>query len=176
MSSEGGPFRGAAFRDVPPFVIRYVAFAWYAPLQLALASSLFLWGLLSGVLHTNVAPWAFVALLLLAVTKLPVVTLRARVEGGSLIVDGYQWPGTQTHWSCTMDEAHDFVLLVTKEGRHTLRQLALRTTEGRACPLTERAYRGVAWPPLRALNRMNVWLRSAASEARASSGVGERVS
>jgi hypothetical protein len=167
MTPEAGaPFRGAPAAAVGPVVARYVPYVWYAPLQLGVLAAIFLWAAWSGMLHANAAPWAFVLFLLLAVTKLPVVTVRARVEGGYLVVDGYQWPGAQTRWSCTLHEATDFFLEVTTPGRHTYRRIALRTSDGKVCGLTQNAYVAVAWPHVRLVDRLNAWLRAARGGAR----------
>ena len=162
MTSEGGaPFRDAPAVDVAPLVARYVPYIWYAPVQLGVLASLIAWAAAAGILQTNAAPWALVLFLLLAATKLPIVTVRARVEGGYLVVDGYQWPGAQTRWSCTLAEATEFVQEVSKEGRHTFRRIALRTTDGKVCPLTQSAYAAVAWPQARLVARLNAWLAAA---------------
>jgi hypothetical protein len=161
MTPEAGaPFRGAP-TAAPPFVARYVPYVWYAPVQLGVLAAIFLWAAWSDLLHANAAPWAFVFFLLLAVTKLPIVTVRARVEGGYLVVDAYQWPGAETRWSCTLNEAAEFALEVTTSGRHRYRRVALRTSDGKVCPLTQNAYVAVAWPHVRVVERLNAWLRAA---------------
>jgi hypothetical protein len=162
MRSEGGaPFRATPGAAVAPLAARYVPYIWYAPIQLGVLAAIFLWAAWSGVLHANAAPWAFVLFLLLAATKLPVVTVRARVEGGYLVVDGYRWPGPQTRSSCTLAEAEEFVEEVAKEGRHTFRRIALRMNDGKNCPLTESSYAAVAWPHARLVGRLNAWLHAA---------------
>lgn len=162
MTSDGGaPFRGAPAAVVTPIALRYVACTWFAPLQLAALAAIFVWASAGGLMQAKAMPWAGVFFALLAIIKLPVVTLRARVEGGYVVVDGYQWPGAQTRWSCTLAEATDFVVEVTGSGRHTFRRLALRTTDGKVCPLTQNAYAAVAWPHPRIAARLNAWLAAA---------------
>ena len=162
MRSEGGsPFRAAPGWSVAPIAARYVPYIWYAPVQLGVLGALFLWAAWSDMLHASAAPWASVLFLLLAAAKLPVVTVRARVEGGYLVVDGYRWPGPQTRSSCTLAEAEEFVEEIAKDGRHTFRRIALRMHDGTICPLTESSYAAVAWPHARVVGRLNAWLRAA---------------
>lgn len=161
MRSEGGaPFRGAP-SAVAPLAVRYVPYIWYAPVQLGVLGAFFLWAAWADILHADAAPWAFALFLLLAAVKLPVVTVRVRVEGGYLVVDGYRWPGTQTRSSCTLAEADEFVEEVANDGRHTFRRIALRMNDGKICPLTEGSYAAVAWPHSRLVGRLNDWLRAA---------------
>jgi hypothetical protein len=160
-SDKSAPFRAAPAADVAPFVARYVPYYWFAPVQLAILAAIFGGVAWAGIVHANSAPWGLVLILLLAATKLPVVTVRARVEGGYLVVDGYQWPGAVTRWSCTLPEAIEFVHEVSKEGRRTFRRVALRTTDGKICPLTHMTYPAVAWPQARLVRRLNAWLDAA---------------
>jgi hypothetical protein len=62
----------------------------------------------TGLMQTDAMPYAAILVVLLAVIKLPVITVRAPLEGGYVVVDGYHWPKPQTRWSCTLAEAEEF--------------------------------------------------------------------
>jgi hypothetical protein len=173
--SEAGrePYRAAAGASGTSsgrsLVLHYVCVpSWTAVVGLLIFASLFAWVISSETLDKalRLAPGAVAFLALISVTRFPLVTLRARVEGGHLVVSGRRWPGAESMWSCTLAEATGFVeQAVETDGERrprwmgtSYRRVALRTADDQVLGLTHVAYSAIRWPHPRVVARLNDWL------------------
>ena len=94
-----------------------------------------------------------------ALALVPLLTLRARIVDGDLVVTGCRWPGPDVTWSCGLHEVAGFELEARTAANGVLhRRLALRTTDGQLLGLTERLYPGGDRAQLAAAARLNAWL------------------
>ena len=167
MTSEKapGPYRGApSATTAPSLVVRYVCItSWAGSVALLVLVPAFGWVIAGEALAQALRTTAgfVVVLVLLAFVRFPVLTIRARVEGGHLIVSGRCWPGPETLWSCTVAEAARFEEQCLREtpgkGRE-YRRAALRTRDDQVLALTDQAYPGTRWPLPRVVARLNDWL------------------
>jgi hypothetical protein len=158
------PYRGAATREIAPLVVRYCPFEWYVPFVLALVAGVVGWAVQgdTGPSFVKHAGCGALFVLLIAVVRIPVVTVRAEVTAGQLVVRGYRWPGPELVWSAGLPEIRGFeVQLVEDAKRRTYRRLALRTEDERILPLTETAWPGGSWLYPRLVARLDAWLAAA---------------
>jgi hypothetical protein len=162
-SSDEHPFRDAGAATLHTRV-GYVPVHWYQPVALVFLLCLFGWAI-SGETGTTFLEHAagVVAIgLLFALPRFPIVTLRARVEGGHLVASGRRWPGAETIWTCTTAEAAGFdVELMRDDKGRQYRRIALRTNEGKLFGLTQFGYAGGAAVHARAAARLNAWWETA---------------
>ena len=164
-SEKGSPYRGGSSSGPPPLAFRYVPCVWYAPLVPVFFLVGTVWasrGEAGLQLLTHLGAGLLLGAIIAAM-GFPVVSVRARVEAGEVIVTGYRWPGVETVWSCAIKEAERFEAQ-TVEGRlkkERFLRLALRTTAGQVLPLTETAWPGGTWLYPKLVARLNAWLHEA---------------
>ncbi len=161
-------YRGGLKKTPAPLVFRYIPFVWYAPVLMAILASGMVWTVGSdsgGAKLLEHAGYGLVFLLLIGVRVLPVVSVRARIEAGHVIVSGCRWPGSETVWSCTLAEAKNFEVEVLPGAKNQkFWRLALRTDGERLLPLTETAWPGAMWLSSRLVAKLNAWLARADPE------------
>jgi len=163
MTSDGRPFRGSSAPTTRARVL-YVPVRLVQPAALLFLLALFGWAIAgeTGTAFLEHAAAALCFVLLLALPRIPIVTLSARVEGGHLVASGRRWPGAETIWSCTVAEADKFDVEVVKSAKwREYRRIALRTQDGKLFALTQSAYPGSPASHARVAARLNAWLENA---------------
>ncbi len=98
------PYRAGGATGRSSLVLRFVCVdSWTRLGALLILVSGFVWVISTQTadtsLHTALGALAFLAMV--SFTMFPLVTVRARVEAGHLVVSGRRWPGAETVWSCT---------------------------------------------------------------------------
>jgi hypothetical protein len=161
------PYRGDSPSVTPPLSIVYIPFSWIALLRPLALLAFAVW-LAVGFARRG-APAAqlleggslVLASIAYVLYYLPIVRIRAELRSEEIVLRGRRWPGAEIRWLCAVQDAEHFEVETLSGSTGSFYRLALRTTDGKRRPLTEKAYRGVTfiYPPL--IGRLDAWLASA---------------
>jgi Na+-transporting methylmalonyl-CoA/oxaloacetate decarboxylase beta subunit len=160
-SAAGPAYRATRSASAAPLVARCLCFGLGAALRALFFLGFTMIFVISGFQRTG-EPLLLIPLAVgvyLALRQIPLLTLRADVVDGDVVVTGCRWPGPDATWSCGLHEVAGFELETHRDGQGVAQQrVSLRTTDGQLLGLTEKLY-PQGERALRAVAaRLNSWL------------------